>query len=102
MAATLFNLSELWEASSVVRDRVRAGAGLFQAPEDQSEMSASVKCAEGNLDVLVPLVQELRDGEGCLKMAPIPALVAQRLVWTNFHSFVLLWIWMLDLKAPCR
>lgn len=72
-----------WEKSEVLRERMRELSKVL-VPENLHEViRINVQCAEMNFDMLRPLAERLRDGDGPLVMHTMPDIQREMLASMN-------------------
>lgn len=72
--STVAGLADRWEADKEVRTRLREEGSLFKGFAEANDVSITIKNAQKNIIVLLPLVQTLHDGEGGFDACTVPAL----------------------------
>lgn len=89
-----------WDASQVMRDRVRCGGQLLVPAEYEAEPRATVACAEQNFDFFKPLMKRLKASDGSVGMHTVPHIMAQTLGLPN--SFFTYRSWVLNAFESLR
>lgn len=79
--ASLEGLVDDWDASDVIRGRMRNHCRLFLPEPRKTEPKATVACADMNHEVLRPLVMRLEQATGELGMFTVPDLKKQTLTF---------------------
>ena len=77
MPNMLEGVSEEWEQSLEVRDRVRAHRSLFVPVPTSETVEISVACGEENYHVLKPLAKRLQQPDGTVGQLYIPDIKKQ-------------------------
>ena len=83
--ASLQGVVDEWDASDIVRNRLRDQRLLILPLPHMDKAHVNQECGEHNFDALAPLVKRLQYPEGVVSMHALPHIQHQFFGWHSLH-----------------